>query len=306
MHLLNEYVAEECGVMAALIFHHFAFWIQKNHADGKHFYDGKWWTYVTTSGLQEIFFYMSVSQIKTAVKKLTDAGLVISGDYNQNRFNRMKWYSITEKGWSLYSKQKSTIRDDVKSPLLERSNNTSRVAKNRQCNNINNNICNTLIDKDKGLIDKGIDKDILCISAGNARNPSTEELDEFFKSLWKLYPKKKGLGNVSRTQKLKLFRRGYDEISRCIERYKVFLEDTYSDAERDKFTKNGSTFFNSGYMDYLDENYNSQDTPAGDENSAEGLEPWERPDWQGGWVWVTSEDGLTERVFKPKPFNGEL
>ena len=43
---------------------------------------------------------------------------------------------------------------------------------------------------------------------------------------------------------------GFEKIARAIERYK-------SDLEKDEWRKaqNGSTFFNSGYVDYLDENY---------------------------------------------------
>ncbi len=49
---------------------------------------------------------------------------------------------------------------------------------------------------------------------------------------------------------------------RCIERYLL-------DLKRDEWRKpqNGSTFFNSGYVDYLDENY----TPP-----ADGGDVWER------------------------------
>ena len=300
MHIFSEYVAMECGITSATILQHFSFWIEKNRIDERHFYDGRWWTYITVNGLNEYFFYLTPKQIRTAVDKLIEHGLVVTGNYNDDRRNRTRWYSITDRGYELLAMSKRANMG--KTEVTKRANKDAQKGKS-----LNNNIsfCNININTDKETY-KETDKDILCISAGNACNPSTEELDEFFKSLWKLYPKKKGWGNVSRTQKLKLFRRGYDEISRCIERYKAFLEDAYSDAERDKFTKNGSTFFNSGYMDYLDENYNSQDTPVGDENSTDGLEPWERQDWQGGWVWVTSEDGLTERVFKPKPFNGEL
>lgn len=76
--------------------------------------------------------------------------------------------------------------------------------------------------------------------------------EELFDQLWKLYPNKKGKGQVSDAKKKKLFEIGFDEMSRAIKRY---LEDLKKDAWRKP--QNGSTFFNSGYVDYLDANYNS-------------------------------------------------
>ena len=72
-----------------------------------------------------------------------------------------------------------------------------------------------------------------------------------FEKLWKLYPVKKGKGQVSDAKKMKLLEVGFDEMNRAIERYKVELE---KDSDWRK-PQNGSTFFNSGYIDYLDDNY---------------------------------------------------
>ncbi len=72
-----------------------------------------------------------------------------------------------------------------------------------------------------------------------------------FEKLWKLYPSKKGKGQVSDTAKMRLFKIGYEEMVRAIDRYKTEL-DKDSDWRK---PQNGSTFFNSGYVDYLDANY---------------------------------------------------
>ena len=72
-----------------------------------------------------------------------------------------------------------------------------------------------------------------------------------FERLWILYPNKKGKGQVSDSAKLKLSQIGYDEMVRAIDRYKAELE---KDKDWRK-PQNGSTFFNSGYVDYLDVNY---------------------------------------------------
>lgn len=83
-----------------------------------------------------------------------------------------------------------------------------------------------------------------------APKASKTEINEFFESIWKLYPNKKGKGQISDAKKRKLYDIGYDEISRAIDRYK-------NDLLKDDWRKqqNGSTFFNSGYVDYLDANY---------------------------------------------------
>ena len=77
-----------------------------------------------------------------------------------------------------------------------------------------------------------------------------------FEELWKLYPVKKGKGQISIAAKQRLLKVGHDEMIRAIDRYK-------SELEKDKDWRrpqNGSTFFNSGYVDYLDANYEPSKT----------------------------------------------
>ena len=71
-----------------------------------------------------------------------------------------------------------------------------------------------------------------------------------FERLWQMYPLKRGKGHVSDTTKMKLLKIGSDEMSRAIDRYKQYVDGIdYLNYQ------NGSTFFNSGYVDYLDANY---------------------------------------------------
>lgn len=82
-------------------------------------------------------------------------------------------------------------------------------------------------------------------------NMCKKEAQELFEKLWQLYPVKKGKGQVSITAKQRLLKVGYEEIVRAIDRYKAELEKDSSWRK----PQNGSTFFNSGYVDYLDANY---------------------------------------------------
>lgn len=89
------------------------------------------------------------------------------------------------------------------------------------------------------------------------------DADALFERLWALYPLKKGKGSVSDAQKMRLLEIGYDEMARAIERYKKYV-----DSIDYLHYKNGSTFFNSGYIDYLDRNY--EDASGGGKEGAAG------------------------------------
>lgn len=76
------------------------------------------------------------------------------------------------------------------------------------------------------------------------------DADALFERLWSLYPLKRGKAKVSKANKMHLLDIGFDEFQRAIDRYKADLDN-----ETWRKPQNGSTFFNSGYIDYLDANY---------------------------------------------------
>ena len=102
-------------------------------------------------------------------------------------------------------------------------------------------------------IDKEVDK------KNSAAQPSKADVNAFFESIWELYPVKKGKASVSDTKRKALFNIGYERMEQAINRY---LTELKRDASWRK-PQNGSTFFNSGYVDYLDENYVPDQTVGG-------------------------------------------
>ena len=124
-----------------------------------------------------------------------------------------------------------------------------KLRKKRKALQCNNDVtpCNEEKEIEKDKENSNINTN--CAS-DNAPKASRSEINEFFERIWKLYPNKKGKGQVSDAKKKKLYDIGYDEISRAIDRYKDgLLKDDW------RKPQNGSTFFNSGYVDYLDANY---------------------------------------------------
>ena len=106
---------------------------------------------------------------------------------------------------------------------------------------------------DKNSIDK------VSIEKNRPSQPSKADVNAFFESIWELYPVKKGKASVSDTKRKALFKIGYEQMERAINRY---LTELKKDASWRK-PQNGSTFFNSGYVDYLDENFTPDQTVGG-------------------------------------------
>ena len=106
------------------------------------------------------------------------------------------------------------------------------------------------------------------VPAQKNKDTSKDESEALFERVWALYPNKKGKADVSLTQKKKLLKEGFDRLSRCIERYSAENKDTDK-----KYWKHGSTFFNGGYVDYLDENYETNNKPVVQSQKTEDEEP---------------------------------
>lgn len=81
------------------------------------------------------------------------------------------------------------------------------------------------------------------------------ETEALFEKLWKEYPLKRGKGKVSAAKKRELFEIGEEAMYRALRRY---IDEHEAREKRGEFVpawQNGDSFFNTGYIDYLDENY---------------------------------------------------
>lgn len=100
-HIFDVDIAVKYGVNAAIILENLSYWIKHNEANDTNFYDGTYWTFNSKKALKELFPYISERQISTAMQKLIDDGLVITGNYNKLAYDRTLWYALTEKGKSI-------------------------------------------------------------------------------------------------------------------------------------------------------------------------------------------------------------
>lgn len=81
----------------------------------------------------------------------------------------------------------------------------------------------------------------------NKENIKERPYEVFFNNLWSLYPNKKGKTKISAKQKKKLLDEvGEEKLKSAILKYSSEVTD-----REPKYIMHGSTFFNSGYEDYL-------------------------------------------------------
>ena len=96
IHSFNTEVAKRVGVIAAVIYDHFAFWCEQNRQNGLNEKDGEFWTYHSVKELQEAFDYLTIWQIRNAINRLIDEGLIKVGCYNRLGIDRTRWFSVID------------------------------------------------------------------------------------------------------------------------------------------------------------------------------------------------------------------
>lgn len=101
-HHFNVEIAKEYGILEAVILNNFQHWIEKNRANGTNYHDGFYWTYNSARAFSELFPYASQKQIRKALQHLISEGIVQTGNYNKTPYDRTLWYSLTEKGNSIF------------------------------------------------------------------------------------------------------------------------------------------------------------------------------------------------------------
>ena len=95
-------IAVAHGADVAIFVHNLVYWVEKNAANGKHFHDGRYWTYNSTKALCEMYPLWTKDQLRHIVKKAEAAGLVLTGNYNAKPMDRTLWYSPSDEVLVLY------------------------------------------------------------------------------------------------------------------------------------------------------------------------------------------------------------
>lgn len=187
---------------------------------------------------------LTESQVRTALKKLKDTGYI-----STKSTNKYTLYTVNEY-------QKYIDCGQVAETNTEGNTVVENGTKMEQT-----------VERKMEQTDKNAKKNCEK-SKENCEKSNKKAIIDCFERLWKQYPNKRGKGQVSDTKKKTLYEIGEEKIERALKRY---LDDLSKDSSWRK-PQNGSTFFNSGYVDYLDENYEKPPEPKPKRNPASILE----------------------------------
>lgn len=89
-------VAKVFGVDEAIMIYNLGYWIRKNEANGKHFHNGRYWTYNSIEAFVKLFPFWTARQIRRILKSLEEKGVIITGNYNTSAYDRTTWYAFSE------------------------------------------------------------------------------------------------------------------------------------------------------------------------------------------------------------------
>ena len=112
-HQFNTKIAKQYGLEESILIENIFFWVKKNKANNQNYHNGKYWTYNSVKAFNELFDYMTETKIYRALKKLKDCGLIEIGEYNENKYDHTKWYTVTNKALELFEEtEKPNIQNE--------------------------------------------------------------------------------------------------------------------------------------------------------------------------------------------------
>lgn len=94
-HTFDPDIAKQVGVNAAVIYENIIWWCERNAVKGRNIHEGNAWTFNSISAFESLFGYLTAKQIRTALDKLEEVGLLEVGNFNKDARDRTKWYAVS-------------------------------------------------------------------------------------------------------------------------------------------------------------------------------------------------------------------
>jgi hypothetical protein len=217
MHQFDTDVAKEFGIEESIILQNMLFWIEKNIANQRHFYEGRYWTYNSVRAFSELFPYMTDAKIRRSLKRLEEAGMIITGRFNKVNYDRTLWYSLTEKA---FVKMNSSICQNEQMDLSK--------------------TVNGFVQNDKPIPD--INPDAKPDTKTHIPTPAEKREDERFLIFYQNYPRKVGK-KKARTAFNKVMKEG-ETLDSILSKLKTYEKQIARDKTEEKYIKHPASFLN--------------------------------------------------------------
>lgn len=138
-HSFDINIAKKYGIEEAILLQYLYFWIEKNKANEKHFYNGTYWTYNTKKAFSNLFPYMTPRKIDYTLNNLIEKGLVITDNFNADGRDRTLWYALTNLGYCILQNcemQNTKVENDNNN--YNNTNTDINITDNKEKSIINN------------------------------------------------------------------------------------------------------------------------------------------------------------------------
>lgn len=204
------------SIEAALVLNHLRFWLRNNKAKGLNFIQGRTWTYESAPQIADYFKYLSEDAVRRAIKKLTDSGYLIKGNFDPNPFNKTNWYALYDENLVNANFAESIPRNRG---MPDRPQNPREKPENSK------NVSDPAISRDRPAISPDVykdkDKNITDKNSSVSELPFGRIARFFFEKLKEINPKIKPPNLEKWTQEIsRLIRtddRSAEEVKRVIE-----------------------------------------------------------------------------------------
>lgn len=144
-HSFSVAAACKVGVNCAVILQSIYYWVTKNEANSNSYHDGRYWTYNSVKAFSDMFPYLSKGQIDGALKRLERDGYIVTGNYNKVKYDRTKWYALTDSGYALMENSKSISKNqEMDSEVSENG-----LSENEKPIPVSDTVTNPNTDKDR-------------------------------------------------------------------------------------------------------------------------------------------------------------
>ena len=100
-HSFDIEIATKYDIHIAILLKNILFWIEKNRANNKHLHEGRYWTYNSKKAFAELFPYLTERQIKYTLDKMKKEGLILTGNFNKDPYDKTCWYTLTDMAMEL-------------------------------------------------------------------------------------------------------------------------------------------------------------------------------------------------------------